>query len=72
MNLRKTQTYNHICDLMKLSIFIEVVNYLVNKTMPIMTQKIEKMQILNQVSFGNHWVQVIIFQNFRNEQKKIC
>ena len=72
MNLRKTQTYNHICDLMKLSIFIEVVNYLVNKTMPTMTQKIEKMQILNQVSFGKHWVQVIIFQNFRNEQKKIC
>ena len=72
MNLRKTQTYNHICDLMKLRIFIEVVNYLVNKTMPIMTQKIEKMQILNQVSFGKHWVQVIIFQNFRNEQKKIC
>ena len=72
MNLRKTQTYNHICDLMKLRIFIEVVNYLVNKTMPTMTQKIEKMQILNQVSFGKHWVQVIIFQNFRNEQKKIC
>jgi len=72
MNLRNTQTYNHICDLMKLRIFIEVVNYLVNKTMPTMTQKIEKMQILNQVSFGKHWVQVIIFQNFRNEQKKIC
>ena len=72
MNLRKTQTYNHICDLMKLRIFIEVVNYLVNKTMPTMTQKIEKMQILNQVSFGKHWVQVMIFQNFRNEQKKIC
>ena len=72
MNLRKTQTYNHICDLMKLRIFIEVVNYLVYKTMPTMTQKIEKMQILNQVSFGKHWVQVIIFQNFRNEQKKIC
>jgi len=54
MNLRNTQTYNHICDLMKLRIFIEVVNYLVNKTMPTMTQKIEKMQILNQVSFGKH------------------
>ena len=61
MNLRKTQTYNHICDLMKLRIFLEVVNYVVNITMPTTTQKIEKMQILNQVSFGKHWVQVIIF-----------
>ena len=54
MNLRKTQTYNHICDLMKLRIFLEVVNYEVNITMPTTTQKIEKMQILNQVSFGKH------------------
>ena len=54
MNLRNTQTYNHICDLMKLRIYIEVVSYLVNKTMPRTTQKIEKMQFFNQVSFGNH------------------
>ena len=73
MNLRKTQTYNHICDLMKLRIFLEVVNYVVNITMPTNNDpKKEKMQILNQVSFGKHWVQVIIFLNFRNEQKKIC
>ena len=39
---------------MKLRIFLEVVNYVVNITMPTTTQKIEKMQILNQVSFGKH------------------
>ena len=44
---------------MKIGIFIEIVTYLVNKTMHT-TQKIEKIyigeHILNQGSSGNHWI----------------
>ena len=45
---------------MKLGISIEVVGYLINKTMRTTTQKKEKIyivvKILNHGSSGNHWV----------------
>ena len=46
MILRKTQTYNYICHLLKFGISLEIVGYLVHKTMRATTQKkIEKILI---------------------------
>ena len=56
--LKKTYIYKHICHLIKLGISLEVIGYLVNKTMRTGTRKIENIYIgvliLNQGSSGNH------------------
>ena len=60
-----TRTYKYICHLMKLGISIEIVGYLVNKTIVQRRKKIEKIYIgvqnLNKGSSRNHWVYTMIF-----------